>query len=348
MTTIHDDDVEARVRELFDRQASAIETGERIWGDAPHATVVNLAEHRSRKRWIGGGIAAFATVGVAAAVMFAFGVNGPGTVKTEPPIGSRTNEPAVSFVTNQVSLTADNFVITANGMQFTARNVELMVHSDPGGDDYQTLEVEWTELGVEQRLYIYFASDGNDWWATEIRTRNGHADADWIEYLGSRFRTPVGSAFTGSVDLRPDDGRDGRLEIENMRLMAFKPPAVCENPTSRYALFSPYSEISSGGYTAELLDTKTCKVVTGNAYDITWTAKSGDAEFATEPCDEGAPTACSYAGVAVNKNGIAHITAKARATGEVVAVLDVPMRDFGPPPVTDNPEVVDPNLVEVP
>ena len=47
--------------------------------------------------------------------------------------------------------------------------------------------------GVEMRLNIYFASDGHDWWANEIRTYNGKSPGDWIEYTGTFFRTPLGT-----------------------------------------------------------------------------------------------------------------------------------------------------------
>ena len=43
---------------------------------------------------------------------------------------------------------------------FVGNDPKISVYSDPGDAHYQTLELEWHELGVAQRWYIYFASDG--------------------------------------------------------------------------------------------------------------------------------------------------------------------------------------------
>ena len=107
---------------------------------------------------------------------------------------------------------------------FTGLVPTVSIHSDPGDPTYRTLEVEWTEQGVEQRLYLYFAADDTDWWVSEIRTRDGYPDADWIAYHGPFFRTPRGETFEGDVHLIGGVGRaPGQLDIVDLRLAAFAP-----------------------------------------------------------------------------------------------------------------------------
>jgi hypothetical protein len=134
--------------------------------------------------------------------------------------------PAIHWVTDVVDLTADSLAIEANGLTFTTQGVPVAYGSDPGGPDYWTLEVEWTEHAVPQRLYLYFGSDGEEWWVDEIRTRDGYPQDEWIYYRGPFFRTPVGQVYTGDVRLegigtgRPDSDIKvpGVLSIQGLRL----------------------------------------------------------------------------------------------------------------------------------
>ena len=94
---------------------------------------------------------------------------------------------------------------------------DVVVDGDPGTpNEYTTLELTWHEHGVEQRIYIYFTSDGTNWWADEIRTYDGNIAAEWIEEHGVFFESPLGSAFVGDLDLP-------NLKIHGMRLEAFRP-----------------------------------------------------------------------------------------------------------------------------
>ena len=140
---------------------------------------------------------------------------------------SATPPPAVHWTTPVVDLAADAFSIEANGLVFTTEGIEPQVHSDPGGPDYWTLEVEWTEQDLEQRLFLYFGSDGTDWWVDEIRTRDGYDPAEWIYAYGPFFTTPLGQTYEGDVRIdllgegRPGDDANrvpGVLSIEGMRL----------------------------------------------------------------------------------------------------------------------------------
>ena len=127
---------------------------------------------------------------------------------------------SISWETGQVSLKADDFYIIADGEYFYANVEDVDLHSDPGSDDYFTLEVEWQENGVEMRLYIYFYANQSNWWSEEIRTYDGQEDGDWIYYTGVFFETSVGSAFTGNVDLYSDEDNDytGQIHFEGLKL----------------------------------------------------------------------------------------------------------------------------------
>ncbi|MBN1681395.1 MAG: discoidin domain-containing protein [Anaerolineae bacterium] len=126
---------------------------------------------------------------------------------------------AVNWQTETVSLTADNFYITAGGQIFTAAVDGVDVSGDPGDEAYTTLEVTWQEYGVPMRLYMYFESDGTIWQAFEMRTYDGSPDGEWITYEGDTFTTPLGQAYQVMSFSRQynDDG----LYFENLQLQAF-------------------------------------------------------------------------------------------------------------------------------
>ena len=105
--------------------------------------------------------------------------------------------------------------------------MQPQLNSDPGGSDYWTLEVIWFEHEVEQRLNMYFGSDGTDWWVDEIRTYDGYDPGEWVYAYGPFFQTPLGEAFEGDVEVdllgigRPDDRENlvpAVLSFTGMRL----------------------------------------------------------------------------------------------------------------------------------
>lgn len=127
-----------------------------------------------------------------------------------------------SFVTQQVSLTADDLWIDVSGQRFTSKGAQVNINSAAGDSNYQTLELIWTEHGVEMRLNIYFQNDGNEWASNEFRTYNGKAKGDWVSFTGDFFRSPLGSAFTGEFDQRSTEGGvTSHIHIEGLRLQAF-------------------------------------------------------------------------------------------------------------------------------
>lgn len=127
----------------------------------------------------------------------------------------------VAWKTPSVSLTADDFYIDVDGQRFKT-TAGLDVHSDPGWNHYTTLELTWNEHGTEQRLYIYFQSDGSKWWSDEIRTYDGQPHPEWIYYTGKFFDRAVGQPFTGDLELHnngPADTAHGTIHFQNLDLL---------------------------------------------------------------------------------------------------------------------------------
>lgn len=131
---------------------------------------------------------------VASGVLTPSGSGVPGAASSAPPA-----TPGVAWTTDRVSLTADDLRLEVNDLVFGDDVWPTRVDSDPGDRSYWTLEVEWTEHEVEQRLNMYFAADDTDWWVREIRTYDGRKDGDWVTASGPFFRTPLGDAFEGDV-----------------------------------------------------------------------------------------------------------------------------------------------------
>jgi hypothetical protein len=330
--TVHDD-LESQLRELFDRQAQAMSLNARAWDDPPMATVSALVRTRRPRS------AVAAVLATAAAVALVVGIVAVAPERGVHVAGQPGAPVAVHFATPQVRFDAAALAIDADGQRFTSAGSTVDVNSDPGTrDKYTTLELTWTERGVEMRLYAYFASDGHDWWATELRTYNGKSNGDWIFYTNTYFRTPLGHAFTGNVDLSPTDGT-GHLHISNLRLQAFLPPIACEHPTTRYALEVPYARADmpkgAGGFglgITTLLDTATCTPVADpHAFSFDW--QIADPAVAKIETAADKPLLTQLLGVdptqsmnlAPTGHGSTtlHLTARERTTGKVVATADV-------------------------
>jgi hypothetical protein len=112
------------------------------------------------------------------------------------------NSKPISWTTEVVRLGADSVTIVANGTTFHAVSPDMKVHSDPRGDHW-TLEVAWLEAKLEQRLNMYFRTDGTSWWIDEIRVYDGVApNPDWAKLPpGPYAQTPVGQMFRGDIDI---------------------------------------------------------------------------------------------------------------------------------------------------
>jgi hypothetical protein len=158
--------------------------------------------------------------------------------------------PAIEWDSGSVRLTADSLRIVTAWHTYTMRGITkvappdsfkcaettedcVYINSDGSrSDSYRTLELEWREVGHEQRLYIYLAADDTKWWATEIRVRDGRplGDEDWLAWKGHFFETPLGQTWRGDLDLTDGKGwphlsdglvPTGDLHIHGMTLKAF-------------------------------------------------------------------------------------------------------------------------------
>ena len=162
-------------------------------------------------------VAVAATLALVVGGLFALARRDSDSSVSGPPGGSK-----FSFVTQQVSLAADDLWIDVSGQRFTSEGAKVDINSDAGNANYQTLELTWTEHDVEMRLNIYFQDDGNEWASNEFRTYNGKAKGDWVTFTGDFFRSPLGSVFTGDFDQTSTEGGvTSHIHIGGLRLQAF-------------------------------------------------------------------------------------------------------------------------------
>lgn len=326
-------DLETQLTWILKAQARSVSVYDREWTSAPVTTPTAIEDtkraHRVRPFVI-------ATVGIAAVTALAIGLNGMrgGTttrVATRPPAAGLSSGHSVSWSTKQVSLTADDFSIVAGGTTYTSAGAKVDVHSDPGDSTYQTIELTWQEHGTEMRWYIYLASDGTDWWATEMRTYNGRGD--WITYAGDRFRTKLGSAFSGDLNLTAtESGVFGELHVHGLRLQAFIRPAACAAGGPPVVVESPYDPIDfeRGNANSRILDSVTCTPVADQSpYRVEWIPDDPSViQFGiTDDCGVLATGTCApgtYASVAAHPGTTTvHLNLIEVATGRVLSTTSV-------------------------
>jgi hypothetical protein len=219
------------------------------------------------------------------------------------PSSSPDRAPAIHWQTEVVDFAADSFTLYVNGLTFTTEGSALDVTSDPGDTNRWTLEVIWFEHGVEQRLFLYFGSDGREWWVDEIRTYDGHAEGEWVYATGPLFRTPMGEPFAGDLDLelvgdgRPDDpGGHVRatLAVDGLRLAAS--PSTRPGPVA-----GPGTPPQAGSIVDDFLEgardlgrgilgrtrTGSAPIADGPSRPVTETVEYGGAMLSVEPLGDG-------------------------------------------------------------
>lgn len=210
-------------------------------------------------------VLAIIALGCVAAIAAAFSMRDPSAL---PPAASV--EARFRFETPNVLLSADAVEVIDNGHVFKPAG-DVDVQGDPGWSEYTTLEITWSESGREQRIYVYFASDGISWWASEIRAYNGN----WIEPIanGEFFRSPLGVAHKGDLTLP-------NLRIRGMQIEAFRRPASCDAASGPLVLIADYPAITSwpGGFAAslQLVDTQTCAAVPVAPYTFEYVSENAD------------------------------------------------------------------------
>jgi hypothetical protein len=213
-------------------------------------------------RWRAGPMVAAAAIvvlGVGGIVAVGGGDRGPATQQASSSAGTQ-DVSEFHWATPTVTLDAASVEVITSDRTWVPTD-DLVVVGDPGRpNESTTLELTWHDDGIEQRVFLYFASDGVDWWVREIRTYDGQVDGEWVEpsAQGEYFRSPLGSAFVGDLDLP-------NLQIKGMTLEAFLPPVVCDNPITPIALVADYPTINSGiggaVATFQMIDTTTCTPV---------------------------------------------------------------------------------------
>ena len=188
--------------------------------------------------------------------------------RAEPPAAGTSS---FHFETPTVRLDASSVEVVIGDQTFVPTS-DVRVEGDPGTpNEYTTLELSWHDRGIEQRINMYFTSDGTDWWANEIRTYNGQVNGDWIEPAaqGEYFKRSLGVAYVGGLDLP-------NLRIQDMTLEVFRRPAACDGATDPIALIADYPIIDSfpGGFGAsfQLLDTATCTAIPVEPYTFEYTS----------------------------------------------------------------------------
>jgi hypothetical protein len=148
------------------------------------------------------------------------------------PIGS-TREP-VHWQTDELDLQAAGFSLTVNDLVFTQRDSLPTARADSRYPGSTSLEVDWVEHGVEQRMVWSFFSDESDWWVGEIRAYDGFEDGQWVLADGPFFTSPLGETFEGDAHIelvgsgRPEDPGNqvhAELALDEMRLSVALPGA---------------------------------------------------------------------------------------------------------------------------
>jgi hypothetical protein len=129
----------------------------------------------------------------------------------------------IGWETREVSLTADDFHLSINdqNMKFFANVPSVNVLGSCVDPERCSLQVYWSEHQTPMRVVMEFESDGQNWSAYEIKTYDGRRDPEWINYVGIFFTSPMGTAFSGDVDLQSWSGT-GTLHFGGLRLQAFR------------------------------------------------------------------------------------------------------------------------------
>ena len=161
--------IEDQVRVVLRSQADAMQIPDAP-PDVQLARVIEMPTRHGRSRLL---------LGAAAAVLLIASVVALAQRRSEP--SATSDAPAFHFETSTVVLDATSVQVDAAGQTFVP-GADLRVAGDPGmTNESTTLELTWHERGIEQRVNIYFTSDGTDWWAKEIWTYDGQPSGDWIE-----------------------------------------------------------------------------------------------------------------------------------------------------------------------
>lgn len=242
--------LEERIRTVLQRNADSMHVPEVSPGDR----LVRVAHPPHRPKWARVLLAAASICVVGGGVLAVQSRDNSRETRVVPGAPVHVHH----FETPTVVMDAAVVEVTAAGRTWAPPD-NVTVEGDPGTpNEYTTLELTWHDGDIEQRIHIYFESDGVDWWANEIRTYNGESDGDWFEpaAYGEFFRSPLGTPFSGDLELP-------NLRIEGMLLQAFVPPDLCDAPSAPLAVVADFPAVdehagSGFGATFQVVDTATC------------------------------------------------------------------------------------------
>lgn len=233
------------------------------------ARLAIATEQRGRRR--SGPVLLAAAVLLAIAVFggIAAGVGGrPGDGPSDvvPAVGR-----AVHWTTPVVDLAADDLWLEVAGRTVAPPpDRELTLQSDPGTPTYWTLEVTWQQGPVEQRINLYFAADGSEWRIEGARIYDGRVPGDWLESSGVVARAPLGTVFSGDLDIAMTDASGpntgpGRLVMRGLRLSTRASgalgPVVEPTPGSIVSPLDPSAKVDCGPLAADACATVLDRVI---------------------------------------------------------------------------------------
>ncbi len=188
------------------------------------------------------------------------------SVLPQPPVGALVFEtPKVRFVSERVELVLlESVLVPADA---------AAVGSDPRQSDIITLELKWTESGVEYVIRMRFANDGVNWWVDQILISDSAGLDEDVTPRGNRlFLTPLGQAHRGDLSLP-------KLRITDMTLEAFLRPSECENPSAPIIVvaMTPVIDATVGpdqyGTLINLIDTATCESIDMTSFTLEYVSE---------------------------------------------------------------------------
>lgn len=95
----------------------------------------------------------------------------------------------------------------SDGRRFSPVSADF--RCDPGTASYTTFEGTWTERGVPMRWYVYLHSDGQRWWADEMRVYDGSPGGEWLYVKPVGFEAMLGSPFEAASWQASANGAQG-------------------------------------------------------------------------------------------------------------------------------------------
>jgi hypothetical protein len=235
----------------------------------------------------------------------------------------------IAWQTEVVHLGADALDLRANGKALHASTNQLKVDGDRGSLDYWTLELAWPEAGLEQRINLYFKSDGRSWWIDQVQAYDAVGpQPKWAAFPRDRLAmTPLGQPFRGDLTVQ-GKGRAGPvdLHLENVVLSVTPQPSFVEplggGMVATRDPFAPGGELHCSGI-LQLTPILAEQELLARGYRLSWRFESS-----TGPNT-------GYAELRLHAPPVGWITSTAiGGDGELTVFVADPARPFGGPPAT--------------